>query len=58
MAGETVITVVGNLTADPELWKEDVADSRRYLEGLGSRVPQEIFDQLKKLDERIHAATK
>ena len=46
------------LTADPELWKEDVADSRRYLEGLGSRVPQEIFDQLKKLDERIHAATK
>lgn len=46
------------LTADPELWKEDVADSRRYLEGLGSRVPQEIFDQLKKLDERIQAATK
>ena len=44
------------LTADPELWKEDVADSRRYLEGLGSRIPQEIFDQLKKLDERIHAA--
>ena len=46
------------LTADPELWKDDVADSRRYLEGLGSRVPQEIFDQLKKLDERIQAATK
>ena len=46
------------LTADPELWKEDVADSRRYLEGLGSRVPQEIFDQLKQLDERIHAAAK
>ena len=44
------------LTADPELWKEDVADSRRYLEGLGSRIPEEIFDQLKKLDERIHAA--
>ena len=44
------------LTADPELWKEDVADSRRYLESLGSRIPQEIFDQLKKLDERIHAA--
>ena len=46
------------LTADPELWKEDVADSRRYLEGLGSRVPQEIFDQLAKLDERVQAATK
>ena len=46
------------LTADPELWKEDVADSRRYLEGLGSRVPQEIFDQLTKLDERIQAASK
>ena len=44
------------LTADPELWKEDVADSRRYLEGLDSRIPEEIFDQLKKLDERIHAA--
>ena len=44
------------LTADPELWKEDVADSRRYLESLGSRIPEEIFDQLKKLDERIHAA--
>ena len=44
------------LTADPELWKEDVADSRRYLESLGSRIPREIFDQLKKLDERIHAA--
>ncbi|NJJ04004.1 phosphoenolpyruvate carboxykinase (GTP) [Corynebacterium coyleae] len=44
------------LTADPELWKEDVADARRYLESLGSRIPQEIFDQLKKLDERIHAA--
>ena len=46
------------LTADPELWKEDVADSRRYLEGLGSRVPQEIFAQLKKLDERVQAAAK
>ena len=46
------------LTADPELWKGDVADSRRYLEGLGSRVPQEIFDQLKKLDERVQAAAK
>ena len=46
------------LTADPELWKEDVADSRRYLEGLGSRVPQEIFDQLEKLDERVQAAAK
>ena len=46
------------LTADPELWKEDVADSRRYLEGLGSRVPQEIFDQLAKLDERVQAAAK
>ena len=46
------------LTADPELWKEDVADSRRYLESLGARVPQEIFDQLKKLDERVQAATK
>ena len=46
------------LYPDPELWKEDVADSRRYLEGLGSRVPQEIFDQLKQLDERIQAASK
>ena len=46
------------LTADPELWKEDVADSRRYLESLGSRVPQEIFDQLTKLDERVQAAAK
>ena len=46
------------LTADPELWKEDVADSRRYLESLGSRVPQEIFDQLAKLDERVQAAAK
>ena len=45
------------LTADPELWKEDLADSRTYLEGLGSRVPQEIFDQLAKLDERIQAAS-
>ena len=44
------------LTADPELWKEDIADARRYLEGLGSRVPEEIFDQLKQLDGRIHAA--
>ena len=46
------------LTADPELWKEDVADSLRYLEGFGPRVPQEIFDQLQQLDERIHAASK
>ena len=46
------------LHPDPELWKEDVADSRRYLEGLGSRVPQELFDQLTKLDERIQAASK
>ena len=46
------------LTADPELWKEDVADSRRYLESLGTRVPQEIFDQLAKLDERVQAAAK
>ncbi|MBA1835136.1 phosphoenolpyruvate carboxykinase (GTP) [Corynebacterium wankanglinii] len=46
------------LYPDPELWKEDVADSRRYLEGLGPRVPQELFDQLTKLDERIQAASK
>ena len=46
------------LYPDPELWKEDLADSRRYLEGLGSRVPQELFDQLTKLDERIQAASK
>ncbi|MBC3178216.1 phosphoenolpyruvate carboxykinase (GTP) [Corynebacterium lujinxingii] len=45
------------LTADPELWKEDLADSRTYLESLGSRVPQEIFDQLAKLDERIQEAS-
>ncbi|MBA1837803.1 phosphoenolpyruvate carboxykinase (GTP) [Corynebacterium sp. zg912] len=46
------------LYPDPELWKEDLADSRRYLEGLGSRVPQKLFDQLTKLDERIQAASK
>ena len=46
------------LTADPELWKEDLADSRTYLESLGSRVPQEIFDQLAKLDERVQVAAK
>ncbi|PAT08169.1 phosphoenolpyruvate carboxykinase (GTP) [Corynebacterium hadale] len=44
------------LYPDPELWAHDVADGRDYLEGLGSRVPQELFDQLDQLAERVKAA--
>ena len=44
------------LYPDPELWAHDVADGREYLEGLGSRVPQELFDQLDQLSERVKAA--
>ncbi|MBL7286794.1 phosphoenolpyruvate carboxykinase (GTP) [Corynebacterium godavarianum] len=44
------------LYPDPELWAHDVADGREYLEGLGSRVPQELFDQLDQLAERVKAA--
>ena len=44
------------LYPDPELWAHDVADGRDYLEGLGSRVPQELFDQLDQLSERVKAA--
>ena len=44
------------LYPDPELWANDVEDARSYLEGLGSRVPQELFDQLDQLAERVKAA--
>ncbi|MCT2339546.1 phosphoenolpyruvate carboxykinase (GTP) [Corynebacterium sp. p3-SID1056] len=44
------------LYPDPELWAHDVEDAREYLEGLGSRVPQELFDQLDQLSERVKAA--
>ncbi|WP_267208013.1 phosphoenolpyruvate carboxykinase (GTP) [Corynebacterium sp. Marseille-P8863] len=44
------------LYPDPELWAHDVADGREYLEGLGSRVPKELFDQLDQLSERVKAA--
>ena len=44
------------LYPDPELWAHDVADGREYLESLGSRVPQELFDQLDQLSERVKAA--
>ncbi|MEX3504339.1 phosphoenolpyruvate carboxykinase (GTP) [Corynebacterium sp. LK2510] len=44
------------LYPDPELWAVDIEDSRNYLEGLGTRVPQEIFDELDKLEKRAEAA--
>ena len=44
------------LYPDPELWAHDVEDAREYLEGLGSRVPKELFDQLDQLSERVKAA--
>ena len=44
------------LYPDPELWADDIEDSRGYLEGLGHRVPREIFEQLDKLEERTEAA--
>ena len=44
------------LTADPDLWREDLRDSRQYLEELGARVPQEIFDELDLLSQRIKVA--
>ncbi|MDY5785079.1 phosphoenolpyruvate carboxykinase (GTP) [Corynebacterium sp.] len=44
------------LYPDPELWAVDIEDSRNYLEGLGARVPQEIFDELDKLEKRAEAA--
>ena len=44
------------LYPDPELWAHDVEDGREYLEGLGSRVPKELFDQLDQLSERVKAA--
>lgn len=35
MAGDTVITVIGNLTADPELrWTQSGARGRRFHGGL------------------------
>lgn len=44
------------LTADPVQWREDLRDSRQYLEELGARVPQEIHDELDLLSERIKIA--
>ena len=44
------------LYPDPELWAHDVEDAREYLEGLGSRVPKELFDQLDQLSERVKEA--
>jgi len=46
------------LTAEPALWREDLRDSRQYLEELGARVPQEIFDELDLLSGRIKVATR
>lgn len=44
------------LYPDPELWRNDLEESREYLEELGSRVPQEIFGELDQLGERIKIA--
>ena len=46
------------LYPSPELWKADLEESRDYLEELGSRVPQEIFDELDQLGERIKIANR
>ena len=46
------------LYPSPELWKADLEESREYLEELGSRVPQEIFDELDQLGERIKIANR
>ena len=46
------------LYPNPELWKADLEESRDYLEELGSRVPQEIFDELDQLGERIKIANR
>ena len=46
------------LYPNPELWKVDLEESRDYLEELGSRVPQEIFDELDQLGERIKIANR
>ncbi len=44
------------LYPDPELWKADLEESREYLEELGTRVPEEIFNELDQLGERIKIA--
>ena len=46
------------LVVKPEEWAASVEDNEEYLEFLGPRVPQEIFEQFNTLKERIEAAVK
>ncbi|UDL82325.1 phosphoenolpyruvate carboxykinase (GTP) [Corynebacterium uberis] len=44
------------LTAPAQQWAADLDDNREYLTFLGSKVPQEVWDQFEALKERIEAA--
>ena len=44
------------LTAPAQQWAADLDDNREYLTFLGSKVPQEVWDQFEALKERLEAA--
>jgi len=44
------------LNVDPEEWKAELPSLREHLEQFGDRLPQEMRDQLAKLEARLNAA--
>ncbi|MGH8324359.1 MAG: phosphoenolpyruvate carboxykinase domain-containing protein, partial [Steroidobacteraceae bacterium] len=41
------------LTVDPALWRKEATDMRAYLERYGSRLPAELLEELKSVEDRL-----
>jgi phosphoenolpyruvate carboxykinase (GTP) len=41
------------LSADPALWKKEMAEVGKYLEQYGSRLPAEMLQQVKGIEARL-----
>ncbi len=46
-------TIEGLLDVDKELWKEDVQAIKEFYQQVGDRVPEEFYEELKSLEERL-----
>ncbi len=46
-------TLAGLLSVDKELWLEDCRGIHEFYAQVGERVPAELYDELKKLEERL-----
>ena len=41
------------LDVDAEAWQQELAGQKQYLEGFGARMPKEMWDQYKALEQRL-----